>query len=73
MGLVNGIIDPLEDKNQLRDLIFETTKEIVRPYDFKSNDWCMGVDCLDMRDDRQSFDTIIRPEKKVTIHSNTRN
>ena len=52
MGLVNGIIDPFEDKNQLRDLMFEKTKEVVRPYDFKTNDWCMVAYFLDMRDDR---------------------
>ena len=53
--------------------MFETTKWVVRPYDFKTNDWCMVAYFLDMRDDRQSFDTVIRPEKKVTIHSHTRN
>jgi hypothetical protein len=45
MGLVDGLMNPLEDENKLRELMSETTEEAIRPYDFKINDWCVVGGC----------------------------
>jgi len=58
MGLVNGLTDPSEDENQWRNLMFKITKEATRPYDLKTDDWCMFAGCINSEDGRQSFETI---------------
>jgi hypothetical protein len=67
MRLANGFMDPWKDENQLKKMMFGTTKETMEPYDFETNDYCMFVGCSSMRDDRQSSKTILKPEKKMTI------
>ena len=66
MGLVNGLMDPLEDQNKLRELMFETIKEAIRPYDFETNDWCVLAGCTNSEDDSQSFKNVIQVERKMT-------
>ena len=45
--------DMMLNKEQLRDLMFETSKEVVRPYDFKTNDLCMFAGYSNIEDGRQ--------------------
>lgn len=52
MRLAKGFMDPWKDENQLRELMFGTTKEAMEPYDFDTNDYCMFAGCSSMRDDR---------------------
>ena len=70
--LVNGFMNPQKDENELREMIFGTTKEAMEPYDLETNNYCMIVDFSSMRDDRQSSNTILNPEKKMTIPSHIR-
>ena len=41
----------------------------MEPYDLETNNYCMIVGFSSMRDDRQSSNTILNPEKKMTIPS----
>jgi hypothetical protein len=101
MRLDDGFMDPWKDENQLEELMFETTKEALKPYDFETNKWCMYTgftgsnyvgqslrtvtqvkekmvgcgyeDCSDMRKERQSLDTVIKPRKEMITHVHMRN
>ena len=44
----------------------------MEPYDLETNNYCMIVGFSSMRDDRQSSNTILNPEKKMTIPSHIR-
>jgi pyruvate formate-lyase activating enzyme-like uncharacterized protein len=69
MMLTNDCMNHLKGEDQLRDLMYETSKEVARPYDFKTNDWCVFAGFSSMEDDRQSFKTITLIEKKMTTYS----
>ena len=62
-------MNPWKDENELREMIFGTTKEAMEPYDFETNNYCMIAGFYRMRDDRQSSNTILNQEKKMTIPS----
>ena len=72
MRQAKGFMDPWKDENPLRELMFGTTKEAMDPYDFETNDYCMFVGFSRMRDDRQSSNTILNQENKMTIPSHIR-
>ena len=63
--------DMMLNEEQLRDVMFETSKEVVRPYDFKTNDLCMFAGCSNIEDDRQSFKIVTQIERRMTICSHT--
>jgi len=63
--------DMMLNKEQLRDLMFETSKEVVRPYDFKTNDLCMFAGYSNIEDDRQSFKPVTQTERRMTIYGHT--
>jgi hypothetical protein len=72
MMLTNDLMDHWKGEDQLRDLMSETSEEAARPYDFKTNDWCVFAGCSNMEDDRQSFKTVTQTEKKMTTYSHAR-
>jgi len=48
--------------------MFETTKEAMRPYNVKTDDWCMFVGYTNSEDDRQSFRTVTQEENEMIIY-----
>ena len=60
MKLMNGFIGPLENEIQWKNLMDETTKEVVMPHDFKANDWFVFAGCRKSEDDRQSLKTVVQ-------------
>ena len=63
--------DMMLNEERLRDLVFETSKEVVIPYDFETNDLCMFAGCSNIEDDRKSFKPVTQIEKRMTICSHT--
>ena len=41
MGPTDCFMDPWKDENQRKELMFETTREVMDPYGFETNDYCM--------------------------------
>ena len=64
MGLVNDFMNPQKDESQLRELMFEITKEAMGPYDFENDDWCVFADCTNLEDDIQSFELPYKQRRK---------
>jgi hypothetical protein len=65
MRLDDGFVDPWRDENQLEEMMFETTKEALKPYDFETNNWCMYAGFTNSKYVGQSLETVTQVKKKM--------
>ena len=65
MRLDDGFMDPWKDKNQLQELMFETTIEALKPYDFETNKCCMSSSFMNSKYARHTLGTITQVKEKM--------
>ena len=65
MRLDDGFMDPWKDENQLEELMFETTKGALKPYDFETNNWCMYAGFTSSKYVGQSLGTVTQVMEKM--------
>ena len=67
MRLDYGFMDPWKDENQLEELMFETTKEALDPFDFKTNKWCMSAGFTSLNYARQTLRIVTQQRRRWLV------